>query len=208
MNELTVGGRGGKADRRLFLLILGAAAALALGTIVAFHVVFRGSVLTDTIGGPFRLVDGRGHPVTDRSWPGRTLLVYFGYTNCPDACPTTLAAVGAALDRLGRAGDRVQPLFITVDPRRDTAAVIGAYARAFSPRIVGLTGSEDAITHAAREYGVMIPDAEEMRRSGYTVEHGHGVYVMAPDGHFITEITAVDDPAAIASDLRQALRRS
>src|SRR6202795_606669 len=98
-----------------------------------------------TVGGPFTLIDGDGHVVTDRTWRGKYMLVYFGYTFCPDVCPTTLSAVADAMDKLGPAASRVQPLFITVDPKRDTPAVVKRYVAAFGPSIEGLTGSPEEI---------------------------------------------------------------
>ena len=105
-------------------------------------------------GGPFTLQDGDGRQVTDRDFRGKYMLVYFGYTFCPDACPTTLNEVADALDRLGAKADHIQAIFITVDPKRDTPTVVKQYAAAFSPRLIGLTGSPEQIAQVAKAYGV------------------------------------------------------
>jgi protein SCO1/2 len=158
------------------------------------------------IGGPFTLTDGAGRVVTDRDFRGRYLLVYFGYTSCPDACPTTLNQVAAALDRLGAKAALVQPLFITVDPRRDTPAVIGPYAAAFGPHIIGLTGQPDAIARVIKEYRV----SADVRSTGgpgdaYTVDHSSILYLMGPDGGFVAAIPAEASGDAIAADVARHL---
>jgi protein SCO1 len=158
------------------------------------------------IGGPFSLIDSHGQPVTNKSWPGKYLLVYFGYTSCPDVCPTTLSDVAGALASLGSRADRIQPVFITVDPKRDTPGVLAGYTSLFSPRLVGLTGSPDAIAKAAKEYRVYY--AEHRTGPGpndYAMDHSSTLYLMAPDGHFITTIRAEQQPAAMASDIASHL---
>lgn len=153
-----------------------------------------------TVGGPFNLVDGDGHAVTDRTWPGKYLLVYFGYTFCPDVCPTTLSSVADALDQLGTAADRVQPLFITVDPKRDTPAVVKQYAASFSPRLVGLTGSPEQIAAVAKAYRVYY--AEHRTGPGpddYTMDHSSVLYLMGPDGRFLQPIRADQTGPEIAA---------
>jgi len=154
------------------------------------------------VGGPFSLVDGDGHNVTDRSWPGKYLLVYFGYTFCPDVCPTTLTNVADALDKLGAKADRIQPLFITVDPKRDIAAVVKQYAAAFGPRFIGLTGSAEQIAAAARAYRVYY--AEHRTGPGpddYSMDHSSVLYLMGPDGRFIAPLRADQDGHEMAAVL-------
>lgn len=106
------------------------------------------------IGAPFTLVNAAGHTVTDRDFRGKYMLIYFGYTFCPDVCPTTLNALAGALEKLGPRADRVQPLFITVDPKRDTPSIIGQYTAAFGARIIGLTGTSEQIATVEKEYRV------------------------------------------------------
>ena len=131
-----------------------------IGLLVAVMLLAAGGYLFLTgsqpagliVGGPFSLIDGDGKPVTDQTWRGKYLLVYFGYTFCPDVCPTTLNSVADAVDKLGAKADRLQPLFITVDPKRDTPAVVKQYAAAFGPRIVGLTGTPEQIAVNKQSY--------------------------------------------------------
>ena len=154
------------------------------------------------IGGPFSLTDGDGKPVTDRDFRGRYLLVYFGYTLCPDLCPTTLNEVAVAMQALGPKAARLRPLFVTVDPRRDTPKVVKEYAAAFDPRMVGLTGTPEQVASVAREYHVTYAD----RRSGpdaedYTIDHTSVLYLIGPDGRFIAPIRADEPGAAIAADV-------
>jgi len=154
------------------------------------------------VGGPFTLEDGNGRPVTDRDFQGKYMLVYFGYTFCPDVCPTTLNEVANALDRLGPKADRLQAIFITVDPKRDTPAVMKQYAAAFSPRLLGLTGTPEEIAQAAKAYRVYY--AEHRTGPGpndYSVDHSSILYLMGPDGKFVAPIEADQTGAEIAADL-------
>jgi protein SCO1/2 len=139
-----------------------------------------GSAGVADIGGPFTLVDGNGQPVTQASWPGKWLLVFFGYTHCPDVCPTTLADLGQALDQMGPDADRLQALFITVDPERDTAPVMRDYVSPFGKRIAGLTGSPAQIAAVAKAYRVYY--AKHPEGSDYGMDHTAILYVMRPNG--------------------------
>jgi len=156
-----------------------------------------------TIGGPFRLQDGAGRTITDRDFRGRWMLVYFGYTHCPDACPTTLGDLAAALDRLP-APDRAQiaPIFVTVDPARDTQAVIGDYARAFGPSFVGLTGSEAAIADAERKYRVYA-QKHPLKDGDYAMDHSSVIYVMGPGGKLAGLLDDQMKPSEMADRLRK-----
>jgi protein SCO1/2 len=159
-----------------------------------------------TVGGPFSLIDGDGKPVTDQTWRGKYMLVYFGYTYCPDVCPTTLTNVAAALDKLGPKADQLQPLFITVDPQRDTPAVVKQYAAAFSPRLIGLTGSPAQIAAAAKEYRVYY--AKHQTGPGpedYSMDHSSVLYLMGPDGRFIAPVRADEDGPEIAATLTKLM---
>jgi protein SCO1/2 len=159
-----------------------------------------------TVGGPFALIDGDGKPVTDQTWRGKYLLVYFGYTYCPDVCPTTLTSVAAALDKLGAKADQIQPLFITVDPKRDTPAVVKQYAAAFGPRLIGLTGTPEQISVAAKEYRVYY--AEHRTGPGpddYSMDHSSVLYLMGPDGRFIAPVRADQDGPEIAAALTKLM---
>lgn len=155
------------------------------------------------IGGPFHLVDQNGQPRSDADFRGQYLLVFFGYTNCPDVCPTTLQTITTAMDKLGSDAAKVTPIFITVDPERDTPAVMKAYAANFTPRLVALSGTPDAIAAAAKVYRIYYKKAGE--GADYAMDHTALVYLMGPDGsylaHFSNEATADD----IVKDLHQRL---
>lgn len=176
------------------------AAVLILGTGAFFWL--SGGGTASLVGGPFVLHDGNGKQVTDRDFRGKYMLVYFGYTFCPDVCPTTLNEVSEALDHLGAKADRLQPIFITVDPKRDTPAVVKQYAAAFTPKLLGLTGTPDEIAKVANEYRVYY--AEHRTGPGpndYTMDHSSVLYLMGPDGRFIAPIRTDETGPEIAADL-------
>ena len=153
------------------------------------------------IGGPFTLTDQNGAIRHDSEFRGRMMLVYFGYTYCPDACPAALNVMTGAMDRLGEDADAVQPIFITVDPERDTVAQMKSYASNFTPRLVALTGSPDAIAAAARAYRVYFQKAAGEGKDDYTMDHSAFVYLMGRDGRYLThfgpDVTAEQMAAAI-----------
>ena len=153
-----------------------------------------------TIGGPFDLLDGRGARKTDADFRGRFMLVYFGYTHCPDACPTMLSDMASALDLLPAAARaKAVPIFITVDPARDTPAVIGDYAQAFGPDFVGLSGSQAAVTKAEQAYHVYAA-RHPLKNGDYAMDHSSILYVMGPDGVF-RGVVQDGTPAAMAQQL-------
>jgi protein SCO1/2 len=175
-------------------------AVLLLGT-GAFLWLGRGGTAS-LIGGPFSLEDGNGRQVTDRDFRGKYMLIYFGYTFCPDVCPTTLTDTADALDRLGPKADRLQPLFITIDPKRDIPAVVKQYAAAFSPRLIGLTGSPEQIAQVANAYRVYYAEHRTGPGPGdYTMDHSSILYLMGPDGRFIAPIRADETAADMAADI-------
>jgi protein SCO1/2 len=137
-----------------------------------------------TVGGPFALTDHTGARRTDLDFRGRVLLVYFGYMHCPDVCPTDLLAVAQAIDDLGPAGSEVQPLFISVDPERDTPERLAQYVASFHPRLIGLTGSAEEIRRAARAYKVWYAKADNPRVTTYEMEHTSYVYLVDRDGNY------------------------
>lgn len=137
-----------------------------------------------SVGGPFALVDSGGATVTDASFRGRWMLIFFGYTFCPDVCPTELQTVAAALDRLGPLAERVAPVFITIDPERDTPAAVGEYVKLFDERIVGLSGSKEQVAAAAKAYRVYYARARSKDATDYLMDHSSFVYLVGPDGGF------------------------
>ena len=160
-----------------------------------------------SFGGPFALVDHDGARRTERDFHGRYLLVTFGYSHCPDICPTGLAEIARALDLLGAAATRVQPLFITVDPARDTPARLKDFVGAFHPRLIGLTGSEAQVAAAARAYRVhrakvVLPDAAP---GDYLATHGSITYLMDPAGEFVTLFPHGAEAKAMAETIRRYL---
>ncbi len=137
-----------------------------------------------SMGGPFTLVNTAGETVTEASFRGRWMLLYFGFTFCPDVCPTDLQTISAALDKLGPLGQRVVPVFVTIDPERDTPAVLGEYTKLFDERLVGLTGSKEQVAAAAKAYRVYYARAKSRDSSDYLMDHSAFIYLVGPDGGF------------------------
>jgi protein SCO1/2 len=181
------------------LLLLAPAGVLAAGLGGAALLLGRPEA-TIPIGGPFELVDGNGRTVTDRDFRGKWMLVYFGYTHCPDACPTALQDMANAVDQLGDRKRDVAILFITVDPERDTPAVMRDYVSAFEAPITALSGSKEQVAQAAKEYRVYY--AKHTRESGYDMDHTSIIYVIDPKGRFVANFTHESSPEQIAAKLR------
>ena len=179
-------------------------AVLLLGT--GAFMWLSGGGTASLVGGPFVLENGDGKPVTDRDFRGKFMLVYFGYTYCPDVCPTTLNEVANALDHLGASANRLQPIFITVDPERDTPAVMKQYTAAFTPRLLGLTGTPEQIAKVAQEYRVYY--AKHRTGPGpndYSMDHSSILYLMGPDGKFIAPLRADEPGTQMATDLAKLM---
>jgi protein SCO1/2 len=138
----------------------------------------------EPVGGPFALVDHTGTPRTDAQFHGKLLLIYFGFTSCPDVCPTDLQSIGLAMERLGKSAQGVQPLFVTLDPERDTPQRLAGYVKFFHPRLIGLTGDADAIEQAARAYKVYYAKVPTSG-NGYTVDHSGYIYLMDRAGKYL-----------------------
>jgi protein SCO1/2 len=187
----------------LFILVLFAAG------FAAAYAILQTTPGTQTsgkalIGGPFSLIDTDGKRVTDRDFRGKLMLVFFGYAHCPDVCPAELQTMAEVIDKLGADADALAPVFISVDPARDTPEVLSAYVKAFSPRITGLTGSFDEAASAAKAYRVYF------RKTGsgqddYTVDHSAFVYLMDRDGNYLTHFTFNTPADAIASVVKKHL---
>ncbi|MDX1484810.1 MAG: SCO family protein [Alphaproteobacteria bacterium] len=155
------------------------------------------------IGGPFSLVDHTGRRVTDADFRGRYMLIYFGYTFCPDVCPSELQTVGRAMDILGAKGKRIVPVFITVDPARDTVPVVKDYVAAFHPRMVGLTGSDEDVAAASKAYKIYARKAPGTKEDDpdYLVDHTSFIYLVGPDGKVAALFRAGTAPEAMATEL-------
>ena len=188
-----------------FLLLLSAeiGAYLYLGRVAQSGGGLGAADTPVAIGGPFSLVDQDGKAVTDRDFRGKWLIVYFGYTHCPDACPTALSELAAMMDRLGPASERVRPLFITVDPERDTQAVLKDYVSAFAPSIVGLTGTVEQTSAVAKNYRVYAAKGPVDENGGYEVAHSSVLYVMDPAGRFVRALGLEMTPEQMAASLKQ-----
>jgi protein SCO1 len=154
------------------------------------------------IGGPFKLIDQNGQTVTDQDLKGRPFLVFFGFTHCPDVCPTTLFEVSEILRSLGPDADRARALFITVDPERDTPAVMKDYLSSFDPHLFGATGDEKAIEAVEKTYRVYakrIPTGD----GEYSMDHTALIYLMDKQGRFVAPFSLKRKPAEAAADLRK-----
>jgi len=161
------------------------------------------------IGGPFALQQDDGRVVTERDFRGQYLLIYFGYAHCADVCPTTLSAIADALDILGSKAADLRPIFITVDPQRDTPAIAAAYARKFSPRILGLGGTEDQVSAVEKFYrvssAVMEPAAGNA--DDYAMNHTAALFLMGPDGRLVAPLSGLQGGTALAQQLADYLPR-
>jgi protein SCO1/2 len=182
---------------------------LAAGAVIGF--AFReaphgaaGTVLANAIGGPFRLVDQHGKPFTDADLKGKWQLIYFGYTHCPDACPTALNDMALALDKLGAKRADVGIVFITVDPARDTPPVMANYVASFNAPIVALSGTETEVAQAAKDYRVYYAKHPEPD-GDYAMDHSSVIYVMDPQGRFTASFTHENTPDEIADRLQKLL---
>ena len=158
------------------------------------------------IGGPFALIATNGQVVTDQTYRGKWILIFFGYTFCPDVCPTTLNNITVALDKLGSDAAKLQPLFITIDPKRDTRDALTEYLESFDPRILGLTGTTAQIERVAKEYRVYVAQ----QKSGpndmdYLISHSGYIYLMNPAGKFVNVIQGGEDGERIAAWLRNEM---
>lgn len=161
------------------------------------------------VGGPFSLLDQDGRRVTEKDFRGKYMLVFFGYTYCPDVCPTELQVMTAALDQLGAEADRIQPVFVSVDPARDTPEVLKAYVGNFGPRLVGLTGTPEEVAAIAKAYRVYYAKAGDGSSStDYLMDHSSIIYLMAPDGSFAKHMPYTTDAAKLAAELKETLRTS
>jgi cytochrome oxidase Cu insertion factor (SCO1/SenC/PrrC family) len=161
------------------------------------------------LGGPFALTDHNGLPRSNSEFRGRTLLIYFGYTTCPDVCPTELAKMGSALTALEKAAPAraatVQPLFITVDPERDTIAILKQYVPSFHPRLIGLTGSIPQIEAVLKAYHVYVRKTANEGAKSYLMDHTSLIYLMGPDGQYVAHFTSADTAGTITDSLKRTI---
>ncbi len=160
------------------------------------------------VGGPFTMVNHKGETVTEKSFLGKPMLLFFGFTFCPDVCPTELQVMAAALDELGDKGMDIQPIFVSVDPERDTPEVMAAYVSNFGDRFIGLTGSAEQVAAIAGAYRIFYARQENKERpSDYLMDHSSIVYLMGPDGKFLKHFTYTTDAKALAQGIAEALQQ-
>lgn len=182
-------------------VLLGAGAYAAWST---FAPAIAPPPATSSIGGPFTLIDENGRTVTDRDLRGKPTAMFFGFTYCPEVCPTTLLNLTSWLRTLGPAADRLNVVFVTIDPARDTPKQLKAYLSAFDPRIRGLTGSPQAIAKIAKEYAIYYQKVP-LAGGGYTMDHSSAIYLMDANGRFVEPIGYGEPPDAVLASLRRLL---
>src|ERR1700722_11593180 len=157
------------------------------------------------VGGPFELTDQTGHRRTDADFRGKLVVLYFGYTYCPDVCPAELQSISLALDKLGAAAEAVQPLFITVDPERDTPARLAEYVSSFHPRLIGLTGSLAEVRKTAIAYRTFFVKNSATASGEYSLDHTGFIYLIGKDGRYLGFLPPGVTPDAIADAIRARL---
>ena len=196
--------------RRSRLFILAAAFALGIIACAGLVLVMTGhftntpAIQRAAVGGPFKLIDQNGQPFTDKDLKGKPFLVFFGFTHCPDICPTALFEVSEILRGLGSDADKVSAVFISVDPERDTPAVLKDYLSSFDPHLRGLTGSPEAIAAAAKEYRAYY-NKVPLEEGDYTMDHSALVYLMDKEGRFVAPFNIKRPPAVAVTELRKYL---
>ena len=195
-------------QRRIF-----AASVLVLAAIIAGTAALsllrpgRGPLSSGValVGGPFELVSQKGERVSDADFRGRYMLVTFGYTYCPDVCPTELQVISSALDEMGEKAKDIQPIFITIDPERDTVAALAQYMSSFHPRYIGLTGSPEAIAKAAKAYRVYYAKSENKSGRDYLMDHSSIIYLMDKQGTFLKHFGYQTDARGLAKAIEEAI---
>jgi len=198
-------------DRRTTRLMLVLAAFLA-GLVLCFAVVLlvtgRGSAPlasgSAAIGGPFKLVDQNGKSISDQDLKGRPFLVFFGFTHCPEVCPTALFDISEVLNKLGPDADKVNALFVTVDPERDTPEKLKEYLSSFNPRLIGVGGNAEALAAVAKAYRVYYKKVP-LKDGDYTMDHTAIVYLMDKNGQFVAPFSLRRRPEDSAAELRRYL---
>lgn len=178
-------------------------AALALTTVKPAQM----GTGTALIGGPFSMLNEKGETVTEKTYAGKYMLLFFGFTNCGDICPAELQVMSAAFAEMGSISDQITPIFVTVDPERDTASVMASYVKNFHPRLVGLTGTPEQVAAFAKIYHIYyqkVPDPKNP--TDYEMDHSSILYLMAPDGKFIKHFPYTTDAKGLAEALKKVLQ--
>jgi protein SCO1 len=195
-------------DRTTRPLVIVAAfgTSLVLGLLLMLWALggVRGVTAPAAIGGPFQLTDQAGESVTEKTLQGRPTLVFFGFTHCPDVCPTSLFEISEVLRAMGKDADRVNAYFISVDPERDSTAAMKDYLSSFDPHLKGLTGAPDAVAKVVTEYRVYAKKVP-LKDGDYTMDHTALVYLMDRDGKFVAPFNLKRTPEEAAADLKRYL---
>lgn len=191
---------------RPLVVIAAFAVSLAVGLLATLWLMggFRGTTAPAAIGGPFRLTDQSGQTVTEKSLAGRPTIIFFGFTHCPDICPTALFEMSEVLRAMGPDADKVNAYFVSVDPERDTPAAMKDYLSSFDPHLKGLTGSADEVAKvltAYRVYAKKVP----LKDGDYTMDHTALVYLMDSKGNFVRPFDLKRKPEEAAADLKRYL---
>jgi protein SCO1/2 len=191
---------------RPLVVVAAFASSLVVGLVVVLWLLggLRGVTAPAAIGGPFQLTDQVGQTVTEKNLQGRPTLIFFGFTHCPDVCPTSLFEISEVLRAMGKDADRVNAYFISVDPERDTAVAMKDYLSSFDPHLKGLTGDADAVAKVIsgfRVYAKKVP----LKDGDYTMDHTAVIYLMDRDGKFVAPFSLKRTPEAAAADLKRYL---
>src|SRR4051812_35135660 len=191
---------------RPLVIVAAFASSLLVVLLVLLWMVggLRGVTAPAAIGGPFQLTDQAGQTVTEKDLHGKPTLIFFGFTHCPDVCPTELFEISEILRAMGSDADRVNAYFISVDPERDTASTMKDYLSSFDPRLKGLTGDPDAVAKAVSGYRVYARKVP-LKDGDYTMDHTALVYLMDRDGKFVAPFNLKRTPEEAASDLKRYL---
>jgi cytochrome oxidase Cu insertion factor (SCO1/SenC/PrrC family) len=189
-----------------------AATVLGLALILGGVALYAGRTLSGggagvaLVGGPFQLTDQDGKSVTEKDLLGKHVLMFFGYTYCPDVCPTELQIITAALQQMGSEADGIRPVFVTIDPARDTPKAMKDYLANFDPRFMGLTGTDAQIAQVAKAYRVYYAKVENKQDpQSYLMDHSSIIYLMGPDGRFLKHFPYTSDAGALAKDIESAM---
>jgi cytochrome oxidase Cu insertion factor (SCO1/SenC/PrrC family) len=162
---------------------------------------------TALVGGPFTLTNQKGAVVSEKTFAGKYMMVFFGFTHCQDVCPTELQVMTAAMQQLGPAADQIVPVFVSIDPDRDNPLVMAEYVKAFDPRLQGLTGTPEQIATIAKAYHAYYKKVPNEKNSeDYEMDHTSIIYLMGPDGAFVKHFNYTTDANALATELKKVLK--
>jgi protein SCO1/2 len=192
---------------RIVIILAAFLGGLLVFTTALFLITGRPATQISTagaVGGPFQLTDQNGKSITDEDLKGRPFLIFFGFTHCPDICPTALFEMSEILTKLGPDADKINALFVTVDPERDTPAKLKDYLSSFHPQLRGVTGNQEALEKMLKSYRVYYKKVP-LKDGDYTMDHTALVYLMGKDGRFVAPFNIKRPPEAAAEDLRRYL---